>query len=89
MLERLPAVRLEELKPGETIVVSSTKGSRDDQITAIMLVTNADPLIRMASAQSPSARRGEAAGPALGDPQMGMGGMGSAPGGLDLGGIMP
>jgi hypothetical protein len=52
MLERMPAAKLDELKPGETVVVSSTKGARNDQITAIMLVANADLLIQMAQMQS-------------------------------------
>ncbi|MDD5541614.1 MAG: hypothetical protein PHX83_00390 [Acidobacteriia bacterium] len=52
MLERMPAVKLDELKPGETVVVSSTKGVHNDQITAIMMVANADLLIQMAQAQS-------------------------------------
>jgi hypothetical protein len=60
MLERMPAATIDELKPGETIVVSSTKGAQDDQITAIMLVANADMLIRMASLQSGGARAGQA-----------------------------
>ncbi len=52
MLERMPATTLDQLKPGEDIVVSSTKGARSDQITAIMLVAHADMIIRMATAQS-------------------------------------
>src|SRR5207248_5156062 len=52
MLERMPAAKLEELQPGQSIVVSSTKGATAGQITAIMLVANADMLIRMASAPS-------------------------------------
>ena len=31
MLERMPLSKLEDLKPGETIVVSSTKGAKNDQ----------------------------------------------------------
>src|SRR5260370_15581517 len=42
MLERIPPSRFEDLKAGEMVVVSSTKGSSNDQITAIMLVGNAD-----------------------------------------------
>ena len=51
MLERMPSTSLEDLKVGETIVASSTKGASDGRITAIMLVANADMLIKMASAQ--------------------------------------
>ena len=67
MLEHMPAAKLDDLKPGQTIVVSSTKGARSDEITAIMLLANADMLIQMASASS---GRGGRAG--------GGGGMGAA-----------
>ncbi len=50
MLEHMPPATLGELKPGETIVVSSTKGAQNDRITAIMLVAHADLLIQMAQA---------------------------------------
>ena len=57
MLERMPPVKLEALKTGGTIVVSSTKGAKTDQLTAIMVLANADLLIQMASRTS-SARVG-------------------------------
>ena len=91
MLERMPPARLEDLKVGQTIVVSSTKGASAGQITAIMLVANADILIRMASMQSGGAGR-PGAGAAGGMGAMGggmMGGMGGGMGGLDLGGMTP
>src|SRR5207253_3685660 len=74
MLERIPPVKLEDLKIGETIVVSSTKGASDGRITAIMLVGNAGMLIRMASMQSGGGGRpggGAGAGAGMGA----MGGM--------------
>jgi hypothetical protein len=49
MLESMPAAKLETLKPGETIVVSSTRGAKPDEVTAIMVLANADMLIQMAS----------------------------------------
>ena len=49
MLERMPAAKLEDLKPGSTVVVSSTKPARSNQLTAIMVLANADMLIQMAS----------------------------------------
>lgn len=52
MLERMPAAKLDELKPGEKVVVSSTKGAKPDEITAIMLLGNADMLIQMATVPS-------------------------------------
>ena len=82
MLERMPPGKLEDLKPGDTIVVSSTKGAKTDQITAIMFLSNAEMLIRMASAQSGGGRSGAAGGMSGG-----MGGMGGMGGGMDLGGM--
>jgi hypothetical protein len=78
MLERMPAAKLDELKAGEKIVVSSTKGAKSDEITAIMLLGNADMLIQMATVPS-SGGRG-AGGGAPGGGGMGMGGLQS----LDL-----
>jgi len=56
IVERLPAGKFEDAKAGTSIVVSGTKGSDADKLTAILLVTNADPLIRMAS--TPTGRAG-------------------------------
>jgi hypothetical protein len=90
MLERIPPVKLDELKPGESIVVSSTKGASAGQITAIMLVANADMLIRMASSQpgAGGARGGRGGAAGMGPPG-GMGGMGGGFGGLDIPGMIP
>ncbi len=77
MLERMPAAKLDELKAGEKIVVSSTKGAKSDEITAIMLLGNADMLIQMATV--PTGGRG-AGGGVPGGGGMGMGGLQS----LDL-----
>ena len=71
MLDRMPAAKLDELKPGEKIVVSSTKGAKPEEITAIMLLGNADMLIQMATVPS---GRGAGAG-APGGGGMGMGGL--------------
>jgi hypothetical protein len=70
MLEHMPAAKLDELQAGEKIVVSSTKGSKPDEITAIMLLGNADMLIQMATV--PSARGAGGGGQGMGG--MGMGG---------------
>jgi hypothetical protein len=70
MLERMPAAKFDELKTGEKIVVSSTKGAKPDEITAIMLLGNADMLIQMATVPS-----GRGAGAAQGAGGMGMGGL--------------
>ncbi|MBZ5729419.1 MAG: hypothetical protein LAP87_31145, partial [Acidobacteriia bacterium] len=81
MLEMMPATKLEDLKPGETIVVSSTKGARTDEVTAIMFLANADLLIQIASASG----RG---GISQVDLAAAMAGAGGA-GGLGIGGIVP
>jgi hypothetical protein len=56
IIEALPIGKFEDIKPGSSIVVSSAKGSDADRLTAILLVANADLLIRMAS--TPSGRGG-------------------------------
>ena len=56
MLERMPLAKLEDLKPGEIIVVSSTKGAKNDQVTAIMMLANADSILQMVAAQSGGGR---------------------------------
>src|ERR1035441_6466714 len=56
MLERMPLAKLEDLKPGETIVVSSTKGAKSNEITAIMMLANADGILQMIAAPSGSGR---------------------------------
>ncbi len=50
MLERLPPVSLGEIKPGETIIVSSTRGASPDRLTAVTLLAGADALIAMRQA---------------------------------------
>ena len=96
MLEHMPPTRLEDLKPGDTVIVSSTKGASSGQVTAIMLVSNAGMLIRMATAQSGGAPgAGAGAAGARGGPGMGggMGGMGMGGGGgfggLEIPGMAP
>ena len=78
MLERMPSAKLEDLHPGETIVVSSTKGAQNDQVTAITLVANADMLIQLASRARPGQRQDQ-----------GVSLSGGGFGGLDLPGITP
>jgi hypothetical protein len=89
MLERLPAVKLEDLRPGATVVISSTKGAKTNQLTAITVVSNADMLIQMASMMS-GGNRGDAGAAGMGGPGMGgmMGGDLSGLGGLGLPGVM-
>jgi hypothetical protein len=56
IIDRLATGKVDDIKPGTSIVVSSTKGSEADKLTAIVIVANADQLIRMAS--TPSGRGG-------------------------------
>ena len=56
IVDALPAAKLEDIKPGASIVVSGVKGADADKVTAILLVTNADALIRLAT--TPSGRGG-------------------------------
>ena len=89
MLERMPATTIGELKKGDTIVFSSTKGAQGDQLTAIMLVGNADALIRIVSLQS-GANRGNG----ISNRGMNTGGMGQMDGfggfgGFELPGMIP
>lgn len=58
MLERMPASTLEEMKAGDTVIVSSTAGAKPDQVTAIVLVAGAEPIINMLTARAES-RRGQ------------------------------
>lgn len=52
VLEHLPAATIGELKVGEKVVLTSTKGERRDAVTAIMLLANADMVIGMMEAQA-------------------------------------
>jgi len=88
MMERMPAVKLQDLKPGQTVVVSSTKGAVDGHITIITMLANAEMLIRMASMQGGAQGAGRPAGMPAGGMQGGMMG-GMSMGGLDLPGMMP
>lgn len=45
MLERMPALSLAELKPGDALVISSTTGAEPTHVTAIMLVAGVEPLL--------------------------------------------
>jgi len=89
MLERMPLSKLEDLKAGETIVVSSTKGAKNDQVTAIMMLANAGTILQMIAAQSGGGRGAGMPGPGgMGGGMGGMGGGMDALGGMGLGGIM-
>ena len=46
MFDQLPAVTLQELKPGESILISSTKGAEPARVTAIAVVSGVGPLLQ-------------------------------------------
>ncbi len=52
MLERMPAIKLEDLKPGDAIIVSSTEGADPGHVTAITLVAGVQPILTAAPAGS-------------------------------------
>jgi hypothetical protein len=81
MIEMMPVVKLDELKPGDTIIVSSTKGAHDGEVTAIMVLANADMLIQMASARANNGRSGSA------QQQGAQGGQGGMQGAAGMGSI--
>jgi len=87
MVERMPTIRLDALKVGDTVVMSSTKGAVDNEYTAIVLLDNAEMLIRLATAQPGGGQTGRAAGGAQAGSAQGMGPVGGL-GNLELPGIM-
>ena len=86
MVERMPQARIEDLKAGETIVVSSASNAKNDHITAILLLGNAEALLQMAAASGGG--RGGASGSMGGMGGMGMGGGMGDLSSLGLGGII-
>ena len=55
MFDQLPAVTLQELKPGESILISSTKGADPARVTAIAVVSGAGPLLQNNQGGRPAA----------------------------------
>ncbi|HEV7683104.1 MAG TPA: hypothetical protein VGO68_13325 [Pyrinomonadaceae bacterium] len=68
MLERLPTIAIADVKVGDTIIVSSTKGADPTRLTAISLISGADTLLNMLAA-----RQQQAGGPATPNPSAGLG----------------
>ena len=68
MLERLPTISIADVKVGDTIIVSSTKGADPTRLTAISLISGADTLLNMLAARQP-----QAAGQAAPNPASGLG----------------
>ncbi|MFN2492845.1 MAG: hypothetical protein ABR501_08185 [Pyrinomonadaceae bacterium] len=68
MLERLPTIAIADVKVGDTIIVSSTKGADPSRLTAISLISGADTLLNMMAA-----RQQQAGGPSTPNPAAGLG----------------
>ncbi len=66
MLERLPTIALAEVKVGDTIIVSSTKGADPTRLTAIALVNGADTLLNLMAARQPQTGGASVPNPAAG-----------------------
>ena len=56
LLERLPIISINDLKVGETIIMSSLQGADPSQLTAISLVTGIEPLLQMMAARPAGAQ---------------------------------
>jgi len=65
MLERLPRIAIADVKVGDTILVSSTKGADPSRLTAITLVNGADTLLTIL-APRPAAGAPQTPNPAAG-----------------------
>ena len=55
MLERLPTIAVADVKVGDTIIVSSTKGADPTRLTAISVISGADTLLNMMAARQQTA----------------------------------
>lgn len=66
MLERLPTIALADVKPGEMIIVSSTKGADPTRLTAISLLSGAEQFLAMVAARQPQPAGGTAPNPSAG-----------------------
>jgi hypothetical protein len=67
MLERLPTIAIADVKVGDTIIVSSTKGADPTRLTAISVISGADTLLNMMAA------RQQATGQTAPNPSAGLG----------------
>lgn len=90
MLDRMPAAEFASLKAGDTVIVASTLGAKQDDFTAITLLAGAQPILDMLAASHQAQQMRAGSGPSIGGAGGGMGG-GMGEGGLGgLGiGMMP
>jgi len=91
MLDRMPAADFASLKTGDTVIVASTLGAKQDDFTAITLLAGAQPILDMLAASQQAAQMRAGGGPSIGGAGGMGGGMGAEGGGLGgLGiGMMP
>jgi hypothetical protein len=75
LIERLPTIAVADVKVGDTIIVSSTKGADPARLTAISLLSGADTLLNMFAARQQQAGGQPSQNPAggLGGVQFGIG----------------
>lgn len=66
MLERLPTITIADVKVGDTIIVSSTKGADPTRLTAISVISGADTLLNMMAARQQAAGQTSAPNPSAG-----------------------
>jgi hypothetical protein len=62
MFERLPAIGVSDLKVGDVIAVSSSKGNDASSVTAIKLVAGVEPFVKAAQTQTAAGRGGRNSG---------------------------
>jgi hypothetical protein len=84
ILGALPAARIDDFKIGGTIIVTSTRGVKVDELSAITLLANADSLIQLAQTMT----KGKGANPMDAINKM-HGGMLGGPGGVSLPAMIP
>lgn len=52
MIAQLPVATMDDLKTGSNVIVTSTRGERPGEVTAIMVLANADAIIEMAQMET-------------------------------------
>jgi hypothetical protein len=73
VLDRLPALSVSDLKPGDMVIVSSTSGAEPGRVTAISLVAGVEPLLQALQARQQQPQGGGRPAP---NPANGLGGSG-------------
>ena len=86
MIDMVPPATIDDLKPGRTVVVTSTKGAASNEITAIVLLANADLVIQMIHAAE--GKQAEHGGPVM-EEMLRRHGVTPGAGGMTLPGIIP